>query len=209
FVTVLYTGAHEAGTAAIPLTNPRHGWVFFAWTGDGAAPACRVAEDVLVWRTNPENGARETMRCLAKGSHTLTVDAASAGTLDIRAIPELAFCYYPTQPNIAAFGPYDWAFMERHVLPHVNVLVSRSDIDPIEFTQWRGEGRRWIYNAFLPGLSGNPPTADAVFDVWKQNPGVTDDGFAGMIVDEFLFNGEKHYEAWTEALRRTHALPSF
>ena len=149
------------------------------------------------------------MRFLNQGRHELQLESGSAGTLEIRTIPELAFCYYPTKPHIGAFGDYDWPFMEKYVLPHVNVLVSRSDIDPQEFQRWRDEGRRWIYNAPLPGLSGDAPTVDEVVEKWAANPAVTEDSYHGFIVDEFLFSSQAHFDAWTEGLRRIHALPSF
>ena len=207
FVTDLYTGEAKEGTSTVAFRNPRQGWVFFAWQGDGNATGA-VDGSELLWRENPDTGAKEAMRFLTEGNHEITVDGPRA-LLSIRTVPELAFCYYTTTPNITAYGPYDWAFMERHVLPHVNALVARSDIDAVEFQQWRDEGRRWIYNASLPGLSGPAPTADEVYDIWAANPGVTEPEYAGFIADEFLNNSTAHYAAWTEAVRRIHGLPAF
>lgn len=197
--------------------NPREGWVFFAIEAQDkvlneAETPLRLdgAAEALVWRRNPDTNALEAMRYLEEGTHRLRLNSAAGARLVVRAVPELMYCYYPTKPHIAPFGPYDWAYMERHIFPHVNTLVTRSAVDPGEFAQWLREGRHWIANASLPGLgSDTPPTADGVFDVWSQNPGVTAPGFAGIIVDEFLGDSRTHYAAWDEAIGRLHALPGF
>jgi hypothetical protein len=53
------------------------------------------------------------------------------------------------------------------------------------------------------------PTAEEVFDVWAKNPGVTEPGFSGMIVDEFGWSGGEHYRAWSDAVRQLQADPKF
>ena len=197
--------------------NPREGWVFFgveaqdiALSETETALNLDESEATLVWRRNPDTKALEAMLYLEEGTHRIRLRSAPGSRLVVRAVPELMFCYYPTRPHIAAFGPYDWGYMERHVFPHVNTLVTRSAVDPGEFAQWLREGRRWIANAGLPGLgSDTPPTSDEVFDVWSQNPGVIEPGFAGIIVDEFLGESRTHYAAWDEANGRLHTLPEF
>jgi hypothetical protein len=197
--------------------NPREGWVFFGVEAQDMA-LCETetilyldeSEEALVWRRNPDTNALEAMIHLEEGTHRLRLNSPAGARLVVRAVPELMYCYYPTKPHIAPFGPYDWGYMERHVFPHVNTLVTRSTVDPGEFAQWLREGRRWIANAGLPGLGSDiPPTADEVFEVWSQNPGVTAPGFAGIIVDEFLGDSRTHYAAWDEAIGRLHALPTF
>ena len=128
----------------------------------------------------------------------------------VRAVPEMAFCYYPSRRHIKAYGPYDWEYMTRYVLPHVNTIVSRQQVPEEQFIEWLKEGRRWISNASLPGLSSKaPPTADAVCETWSKNAGVAQDGFSGLIVDEFLDSSEGHYAAWTDATRRILEMPAF
>jgi hypothetical protein len=194
------------------FSNPRDGWVFFSVAGkkDGIAATLDDRADPLVWRSNPETGALEAMQFLAEGKHRIRVSRADGARLDVRAVPEIAFCYYPATPHIGAYGVYDWAYVEHHVLPHVNVLITRDKVNPAEFDQWLREGRRWIANSGLPGL-GSPkaPSADDVYAVWSSNPGAAQPGFAGMIVDEFFDTGADYYLAWSEALERLYADPGF
>jgi len=199
------------------FVNPRKGWVFVSISCDPkdvALPTPRASLDdrgqPLVWRPNPETGAFEAMQFLEEGRHQIQVQAGSPGQLDVRTMPEIAFCYYPSTRHIGAFPPYDWVYMERHILPHVNTLITRSPVSEDEFEQWMNEGRQWISNASLPGLaSTEAPTAQEVFEAWAKNSAVTEPGFSGMIVDEFLWSGVDHYKAWSNAVRQLHADPKF
>jgi len=213
FVTELLSQPVPADASQdLAFLNPRDGWVFVALSNcaDGN-PTARIDDGPpLVWRVNPETGAFEAMQWLHEGEHRLRVESPVAAQLDVRAVPELAYCYYPATPLIAAFGDYDWAFCQRHVLPHVNALVTSGGFAPDEFETWRKEGRFWISNATLPGLGRTePPTVDEAYGIWSQNPGVTEPGYAGLIVDEFLSDGAAHYGAWTGAVRRLDARPDF
>lgn len=194
------------------FSNPRTGWVFIAVNDlpDSSAVYLDGRAEALVWRPNPLTGAREAMQYLAEGQHRLRVENDRDYRLDIRAVPELAYCYYPATPHIAPYGPYDWAYTARHVLPHVNVLITRSDAPKEQIDEWLREGRRWIGNASLPGLNQpDAPTAESVYEIWAANPGVTQPEFSGLIVDEFFGGTPDHYRAWTDAVRKLHENPSF
>lgn len=214
FVTeLLNTALDSSGSSAFSFPNPREGWVFFSISGHNPAetPRAVLNDNIeLVWRGNPGTRALESMRLLTEGEHRVKIEGTSRGRVQIRTIPEMAYCYYPGAPHIAPFGPYNWAFVERYVLPHVNTLITRNNVRREEFDQWLREGRQWISNASLPGLeSEEPPPAETVYEVWAANPGVTEAGFSGIIVDEFVGRGSGHYQAWSEAVRRLHAVPSF
>ena len=218
FVTVVLSApANVTEQSRYEFVNPRKGWLFLSISydlKDAALPAPRTILDdgqqPLVWRPNPETGAFEAMQLLDEGRHQIHVEAGSPAQLDVRTMPEIAFCYYPSTRHIAAFPPYDWAYMERHILPHVNTLITRSAVPEREFEQWLSEGRQWISNASLPGLaSAEAPTTEEVFDIWAKNSALTESGFSGMIVDEFLWSGVDHYKAWSNAVRRLHADPKF
>ncbi len=210
FVTELFNDSVEPGTPR-EFLNPRTGWVFFALQG---SPETRLyldaQQEALLWRKNPDTGDQETMQRLTEGRHQVRVEGSSPHHMTIRTMPEIAYCYFPATPHITPFGPYDWAYVSRHVLPHVNTLITRGDQAPEEFEAWRREGRQWIANAPLPGLNQKtPPPADDVFAEWAKNPGVAQTGYAGMIVDEFLGASEGHYAVWTGAFQRLIALPEF
>ncbi|HUW60897.1 MAG TPA: hypothetical protein VMZ06_07800 [Candidatus Bathyarchaeia archaeon] len=206
-------GAVAGNAETVDFANPRDGWVFIrAGKPAGAEPRAVIdaAESALVWRAHPRNGALEAMVKLAAGPHQLRLEGARRLTVDVRAIPEIAYCYYPTKPHIASYGPYDWAYMEKYVLPDVNTIVTRSEVDPDQFAQWVREGRQWLSNASLPGLSSEmPPSPDEVYAYWAENPVVTKPGFGGLIVDEFIGASEGHYAAWAEAWGRLHDTPGF
>jgi len=209
----------ETRSAQSPFAfvNPRKGWVFFSVSYDHknvARPAPRAVLDdrpgLVRWRPNPDTGAFEAMQLLDEGEHQIQVQVLSPARLDVRTMPEIAFCYYPSSRHITAFPPYDWEYVERYVLPHVNTLITRSEVPQNEFDQWLSEGRQWISNAGLPGLtSKEAPAADDVYNYWASNPGVTEPGFGGIMVDEFLSSGVDHYNAWGEGVRRLNATPGF
>lgn len=208
-------GPVSSGDAAIEFENPREGWVLISFDKPKTPRPAPLAfldmeSDPILWRPHPTTGALEAMRYLSSGPHALCVKQGRGCRLDIRAVPEIMYCYYPTKPHIASHGPYDWAFMERHVLSDVNVLVTRSKINPDEFNQWTREGRRWIANAGLPGLGKpEPPAVEEVYAAWADNPGVTAPGFSGLIVDEFCGSDLTHYGPWTDAVKRLRENPAF
>lgn len=194
--------------------NPRTGWVFISWhkEGVGEPPTAFLDDETspLVWRRNPDSGAWEVMRHIAEGKHALRQLRPDGGTLSIRAIPEIAFCYYPYAHHVAAFGAPDAQFMEKHVLSHVNTIVARSDEvekEPL-FEQWRREGRQWIATGGVLGLKApEPPDPKAVADTWLENRGVTSPAYAGLIVDEFTSETDAHYRAWTQSIQLLRDAP--
>ena len=191
--------------------TPRDGWVFFRVQGAVEPVAYLDGENVpMVWRIHPETGAFEAMRRLGAGDHVLRLDQARGARLDIRAVPEIAFCYWPTSAVLKPLPPRDRAFAERYVFPNTNTLLTHDDMTDEEFAAWRAEGRQWLSNASLPGLQNETaPTADFVYEKWAANPCMTRPGYSGIIVDEFLSSPAEHYAAWTEALERLYATPAF
>ncbi|MBI4557482.1 MAG: hypothetical protein HY706_07865 [Candidatus Hydrogenedentes bacterium] len=219
FVTELLSARiSRAAESAYSFPNPREGWVFLSVSrsGKGADAADASAwldheTEPIVWRPNPDSGALEAMRFLKAGRHELKIRDAASCKISVRAVPELAFCYYPASFHITAQGRLDRAFMDLHVFSHVNTLVAPgSPPDPADFAQWIREGRHWLGNSSLPGLSSAAaPTVDEVYAAWSSVPGAAESGYAGIIVDEFLNSGEDHYRAWTEGIRRLVADPKF
>ncbi len=210
FVTELLTCDMRDGTRGFP--NPRDGWVHVTCSGGGENTQVFLDQErePLVWRSVPETRTLEAMRLLKAGEHAVRIENAAGGTLELRTVPELTYCYYPATPHIAPFGPYDWDYVSRHVLPHVNTIVSSGQVAKEEFTQWQREGRQWIGNSSLPGLAAKTaPGADEVFAAWAGVPGASQAGFSGIMVDEFLSASPAHYQAWTAGLRRLCAHPEF
>ena len=192
--------------------NPRDGWVFFEVSSKETLPALFLDEETtpLVWRPNPTQGQSEAMHFIKQGAHLLRSEGNGSGTLSVRTVPELAYCYYPAAPHIAPYGPYDWAYMTRHVLSNVNTIVTTGGMAPEEFETWIREGRQWIGNSSLPGLTAKTaPTVEEVAGIWAGVPGASAPGYNGIIVDEFLAADAGHYRAWSGALQQLHDRPAF
>jgi hypothetical protein len=213
-VTELLSKTIRSKTAELTFLNPRAGWVFVSLSGPSSEAAhaqtvLGARPEPLVLRANLESGALEAMVRLEKGPHTLRVSSAKGVRLDVRAVPELAYCYYLANPHIAPYGPYDKAFLDRYVAPHVNTYVTSGMPPEADLAEWVREGRQWITNASLPGLGGDPVPAANVYADWMAAPGVTDARIGGLIVDEFISASAGHYQSWTEAMERMYDTPAF
>jgi hypothetical protein len=190
----------RATSAVYRFVNPRQGWVFVA-----TPPGTEVGLD------GQEVASPEAMRWLAAGEHQLRlkVPAGQAGPRAVvRAIPTLGYCAFPANPHVAPFGPYDWAFLQKYVLPHCNLIVGNAAPEFRPFMEeWKKRGGQWIAPASVPGLGGQPVTAEEAEKAWSENPGMTEPLADGIIVDEFGAGNSPHYAAWTEAVRRIAANP--
>jgi hypothetical protein len=196
-------------TLTIQFENPRDGWVFFALEGLAVKVTAELNGQVtLKWRLNPTTQTPESMLYLHKGTHTLQLHKLEGGELVIRAIPEIIYSQYPSTPHIEAFGPYNWKFLTRYVLAHVNTIVTSSV--PDQLVQWQEEGRKWLVCASLPGLSEKiPPSAAITYETWAASPGANRPEFGGLIVDEFMLNSRDYYQPWTEAMVQLYQNPDF
>lgn len=208
FVTeLLHQSIAAEAPGRIEFENPRNGWVYFALGGHSVSvPALLDQQIALKWRLNPATQIPEAMLYLSEGTHTLQISGLTSGELIIRAIPEIIYSQHPGQPHIEPFGPYDWDFLSRHVLSHVNTIVTGGI--PEEFDSWQAEGRKWLVHASLPGLN-DPAQISGTYATWAVNPGVIQPGFGGIIVDEFMLVSREHYQPWTEAVLKLYQNPAF
>lgn len=200
------------------FTNPRDGWVCFSLTAEpghdedvALALDGRVEPIVLIREDRPSTG--EAMRYIPAGRHRVMLTTGAGTTphnLLIRAVPELAFCKYQYDPHISEYGPYDWEFLRRHILPHVNTIVgSGLESHRPHIEEWKQRGGNWIVETGLPGMSGDPVSTDEAYRIWTSNPGLSDPLLDGIIVDEFFSNESPSYPAWTEAARRILSDPKY
>jgi hypothetical protein len=183
------------------FSNPRDGWVFLSLSGD-LTPGANVSflGESRTPRKEPSTCALEIMGLQKKGKLSVRITSGAGATLSVRTVPELAYTYYPCSPHIKEHGPLDWAFLERYVLPHINTIVTYSGASEEELTGWHREGRQWLVNTSLPGLTGPPPKAEEVYRAWRNAPGLLDQRIGGLIVDEFTGASAEHYMAWNKAL---------
>ncbi len=179
----------EANERSVSFTNPRDGWVLLCSSG-------------------ADNEKCEQMVFMPKGKQRVRIPGGLR--LTVRTVPELMFCYYPSSSHITAYGPYTKEYMAQHVFPNVNVLVTTSATAPSDFPEWAKAGGRWIANSSLPGLADKePPKGEDVLAVWTKNPVVTQPGYSGLIVDEFIGARKGHYAAWTAAVEGLLGRPDF
>jgi len=225
FVSQLFNKECSPRTETIEFTNSKASWVFFSLSRPGALPdkAKLYMGDKITplalrryWRT----GAVESMRRLDAGRYTLRVENAGGRRLEIRSIPELLFCFYPSVIDVPEHGPFGVEFFEKYVFPTVNTLVKELDPDPFEHKgrqytalnepdevvkQWVRDGREWIVREPLPGLheglTKKPPVpAYDVYKVWRDKPGSTHPLSSGIIIDEFSNVWAEQFDEWTAAL---------
>jgi len=200
---------------SLDFINPRDGWVFFSRT-----PGINLTEQTPVELTlkhgdsaefllmHKADGTRvsEAMRWLRAGTHTLRVmgaEGARVKQLIVRSIPELVYCKFPSNPQVTGHGRFDWEFLQEHLLSSVNCIVGTGRAeDRLCVERWKKEGKKWIVECPLPGLTKDSVTADEAYKAWATNPGYADPSLDGVIVDEFTGGDIHKYTAWTEALRR-------
>lgn len=190
--------------------HPRHGWLLVRSTviGNGKVwigldTGAREKAIIVHARTTPET--QETMRFLPAGEHTITVwreGEAIVRSLVVRVIPELIFCKFRYDPHIVPHGPYDWRFLQRHVLSHINVIVGGGDDEHRPFVEeFKEQGKRWIVEVPATPYFQRMP-ADEAYRFWAHSAGMKEPLYDGIIVDEFFGGDDRHYEAITESVRR-------
>ena len=205
-VTELLSAASPEGAKPLEFTCPREGWVFVTSTaGKGLAGPAEITLDGQPLYAHQAPGTLEAMRYLAKGPHQLRAGGAGLERVVVRAIPELIFSKFGADPQVEEYGRYDWAFLSRHVLPNVNVLVATGakEQEP-HLRAWKRQGKRVLLECGVPGLGGpEPVTAESAWKYWSAAAGMSDPLYDGVLADEF-WGGlpEEKLAAWTGALRR-------
>jgi len=203
------------------FVNPREGWVYVRVDADlgqggrlaaslrGASPMADVV--VLEDAAGQRN---ETMRCLPPGLHTLALDARGKCTVRnviVRAIPELVYSRFNSNPHTAPFGPYAGEFQDKYICDNVNVFVSGGDLDKQPHAKpWRDRGGRWLLHCSVPQETedGKPITADGATDYIAKTYGYTQGSALGSIADEFG-DSQVYCAPYADAVRRLRGQPGF
>ena len=221
FVTELVnaSGQFRGPEEQYRFRNRRDGWVYISTTAavEGGAKVyvsldANPPEQAVIVHEAGSAETLETMRYLSAGEHTLRLrwqGKAPVTHIVVRAVPEIIYCKFPSNPQVTEYGPYDWSFLSRHILPNVNTIVgSGAEADRRYVEQWKARGGRWIVECGLPGLGAESVTADQAYSSWASNPGFQDPLLDGVIVDEFggaiSARESKKYGAWTAALQRLY-----
>lgn len=208
----LVTGLLEAAPAnreSCVFTNPRSGWVFLKAEAHGGQASVRLDGQVVL----TTSGIGETMRKLAAGPHTVSIEGGSGTSvrrLLVRAVPALVYCQFQADPHVHEQGPYDWAFLSKYVLPHCNTIIGGGDPAHRPLVeQWRRQGGEWFITSGVAGSTEQSITADEAERFWAAKPGWRDPLYNGIIVDEFGGGDDPRFAGWTEALRRMAADPQY
>jgi len=197
------------------LDRGGEGWVHFSCTvrADAGTPVTVSLDGQVI---SPDRPVRtwEAMRFVARGRHPLRVVVPEGNGVDrliVRAIPELVYSKFGSDPLVREYGKYDWEFLNRHVLPNINVMVGNGDPSQKAFAEaWKRQGKRWMVECGVPGLGDKDTvTADQAYGYWSKNPGMVEPILDGVIADEFFGTNTPKYAAWTEAVRRIAGNSSF
>lgn len=220
-VSELLNVSPQSAGSTFDFVNHRDGWVFFSSTaadpkGGGTMQVNLIRgtsrEAVIEYQAGAAQ-TQEAMRWLPAGHYMLNVEGAdrpSLANIIVRAIPELIYCKFPSNPQVTGHGLFDWSFLQKHLLPNINCIVGTGAPEHRPFVeQWKKEGKKWIVECPLPGLATDTITADEAYKAWSENPGYADPSLDGVIVDEFGGGDILKYEAWTEGLRRLIANEKF
>ncbi len=208
------------------FTNPRDGWVFISCTAkvkgservfialdDAPKEQAIIAHQTVQRETRiPKPETLEAMRYLSAGKHKVKVwreGQASVESLIVRAIPELIFCKFQYDPHVRLHGPYDWKFLQKHILPHVNCIVGSGADEHQRFVEeWKKQGKKWIVE-----VSATPyfksQSADEAYRYWAERAGLKNPLYDGIIVDEFGGGDDERYRAIIESVRRIHQNEQF
>ena len=217
FVSELFNKKISSDDTSSKFFNPKNGWVFISVESsinNSKLPEAKLDQNPksIIFRVNHKTGANEAMQFLSKGKHTLNLKHTLNSQVIIRSIPELIYSAHPSSPKITPYGSYDWNYLAKHVLSHVNTI--RADINSMtdtESKQWKKEGRNFIVGAHLPGNAAPlPESAEEVCKEWSKSPGSTNPYSSGIIVDEFLpGSSAEHYLLWADALSLLYKDPVF
>ena len=157
----------------IAFMNPREGWVWFSLAGDcsvrlpSPSPPLPGGEESNVLTSHGAQPPVEAMRLLPAGRYVLAV-SGSPTDLVVRAIPGLLYNVYPSQSQIAPFGPNDWQRLSRYTLPNTNMIEGQV-IDTPEYREFVAQGKLWIANMQAPGLIDKEAwTPERMLEAWRK-----------------------------------------
>ena len=188
-----------AAPQAFTFVNPRDGWIFLALTAAAPAPDLKVTVDDRDAVITAATGRLEAFRELALGTHRITVSGAPADArLLVRSIPEI-FDYPPcADSQVRENGPYDWAFMKRHILYAVTTLNGGA-LPGDALAESKARGLKWLANFNVAPVDSPAHVQERM----EKHAGLTQPQYDGFTSDE-LFFGRTTLDNYTHALWGLH-----
>ncbi len=199
------------------FTSPRDRWVLIRSTASLAEGATlRIAVDrdptdeAAITHAGAGASTLEAMRYLSAGEHTVHIASEGKARLQqlvVRSIPMLQHAFYGANPHVHPYGPYDWAFLAKDVLPNITTMIGSAGP---ELEAWKASGRDWISIINVPKLSGTGEAAvEEAYEYWSAAPGFQNPLMDGIIVDEFGGGDAPEYDVYRKAVERIYAEPRF
>ncbi len=197
--------AKRPGTRGHSLTAPREGWLFLRVTPGDSLPdrpivAATVDGREVVFR--PVGDSLEAMHHVTSGEHVVACKPGiRPRRLVVRAVGDLVYSMYGSNPMVEETGVYTWEFLREHCLDHYNIVIGAENPGAFdaEINEWTGEGKRWMTQRGLPFVD----SAQEAYEFWSGQLGMTDPRMSGIWADEFLSGGRfaEMYDIWCEGLR--------
>ena len=203
--------------AALPdrytFTLPYDRWLFVCSVADsGTVRLClddAAVEQALTVHAGDRATTLEAMRYVRAGHHRLRIICQGTGrlrSLVLRAIPALHHGHYHSQPSLSNWGPYDWDFLEKYILPQCNVMSSNyRGSAPPELEAWKRRGRKWV--TYTGRDSQAEDSVEAIVAHYTSALGMSHPLMDGVQVDEFYKPDSPDYTLFCRALDRMYADP--
>ena len=211
------------GTKEYKFVQPKRRWVHVECVSKPAGTRVRVsidqADDLknIIVASGKTGGTQETMRFLPAGEHTLVIRTDGPATVDritVCSIPELVFTTLLPEPHIKPHGPYDAAFIKKHVAPNVNSFVISESArrprtkEPL-FKELLGPRFRFLAHCLVPReVDGKPINVQQARDHLAATLGMSHADLSGSMADEFGIS-RPHCAVYADAWRKLHAEPEF
>ena len=199
-VTELLNVSLAAAPDGHAFETTRPGYIFIAanaptqvnlMLAEGSARSIDLVE-------TPE-GEAEAMCFLPAGTHR--IHAPGATKLIVRSVPELIYSSFGGQPLMPSYGPYDLAFLERHLLSNVNCLVvNHPDAHGDFLDRWRAQGKRAIADTSATPYFNRYSTEQA-YQFWTEAMGMNHPRLDGIILNELSRSDRSVYEPLSRSVQ--------
>ena len=199
------------------FNNPRRGWIYVITEAEGEIAVSLPGASPTALRSPGKTPRQEAMRWMPKGKQTITISGDGVlKKLIARSVPTLTFGHYPSVGPGTDGVP---GFLEKHVLPHMNTVLSggRSAINK----KWVEEkGGRCIQIAYRFDLvkksrKDKEDDPDGIYDRVIKTAAMNDPYIHMIVIDEFDPGNDiqawipSYFEKWNEAFNKIFDDPKY
>ena len=203
---LLNVAGPETSGKKYAFTNPRRGWIFISNIGAHKVQIAKKGSSQTETIPLPEKygEANEAMRYLDPGAYFIS--ARPVSKLIVRAIPELCFARFESNPIVKEFGSFQGEFQEKYILKNVNTFVGGSG----RSQQWRKRtGGRLLNHGGVPrGTAEKPLTVEDAHNYIVNHGSFKTPHVDGLIADEFG-RSEPICAIWAKAVDKALSNPKY